>query len=353
MNFSDSLRRFASKIDGVKMCCKTEEGTKHSLILPIIQMMGYNIFDPTEVVPEVDCDIRKSGEKVDYVIQHQEQHLILIECKHWTKNLDDYVGQLGGYFVSSDARFGILTNGVEYRCYTDLDKPNIMDEQPFLVVYMDDLTDEGLEGLEMFCKDTFNEDMILDKADELKCLKALREEVRQEFSEPSFELTTHFARRIYGQVPSKAVRERMRLLLSKVIKEFVGCKPDSDDIEETSSDEQKVLTAIRNVLGDMVSHERVELFVGSGYSSIRLDGCQWWPIIKFKYTDNTKWIALGKYLPQSYHFYCNTKDKHYITDEHDIISFSKDIQDIARVMLLDDDEHRASWVNKNRPDWTE
>ena len=217
MDFRETIRQFAGGIDGLKLCCSNEEATKHSLILPLIQLLGYNVFDPTEVVPEVDCDIRRNGDRVDYVIQRHGHHLILIECKHWARDLDYYVSQLGGYFAGSLARFGILTNGIEYRFYTDLDRANLMDEEPFLVVDMEALTDDGLDGLDVFRKDVFNEKVIMEKATDMKCLNALRDEVRQELADPSFELVTHFARRIYGQVPSKSVREHMKPLLLKAI----------------------------------------------------------------------------------------------------------------------------------------
>ena len=361
MDFKDAVRQFTSNISEVKRCCKAEEGTKHSLILPVIQLLGYNIFDPTEVVPEVDCDIRRNGDKVDYVIQHNGQHLILIECKHWTKDLDYYVSQLRGYFVASDAHLGVLTNGIEYRFYSDLDKPNLMDEEPFLVVELDRLTEEGLNGLEMFCKDVFNEKIIMEKANDMKCLNALREEVRQELAEPSFDLVTLFARRIYGQVPSRAVRERMKPLLAKAIKECVLHTKSQCDVtpaEPTiTTGEQEVLSIVQGVLKDVVSPERVQLFVGSAYSSIRLDGSQWWPIIKFKFTDYAKWVAVGKYWPQSFHFYCHPKDdKQYIDTPADVANYSKDIRDIVTVMLIggeNQDEERVLWVQEHRPDWCE
>ncbi len=356
MDFGDSIRHFANGISETKRCCKTEEGTKHSLILPVIQMLGYNIFDPTEVVPEVDCDIRGTGDKVDYVIQQRGQHLILIECKHWTKDLDYYVSQLRGYFVGSKAHFGVLTNGVEWRFYTDLDNTNLMDEKPFLIVDIERLTEDGLDGLKMFYKEAFNEQFIMEKADELKCTNLLRDEVRQEFSDPSFELVTHFARRIYGQVPSRAARERMKPLLAKVFGEIMATNSDKQTlVEQSTSDMPDILSVVQDILKDIVSPERIKLFVGTGYSSIRLDGSQWWPIIKFKYTDFSKWVALGKYWPETYHFYCDhNKERITIGSIDDVRNFSDDIRDIVQVMLIggdDCDERRAAWVNEHRTDW--
>ena len=356
MDFKSSIRQFASTIRDVKMSCKTEEATKHSLILPIIRILGYDVFNPTEVVPEVDCDIRKTGDKVDYVIQYNGQHLILIECKHWNKDLDYFVSQLRGYFVGSKAHFGILTNGVEWRFYTDLDNSNLMDEEPFLVVNIERLTEDGLNGLEMFNKEAFNEQMIMEKANELKCINLLRDEVRLELADPSFELVTHFARRIYGQVPSRAFRERMKPLLIKVIGEFIGGEDNQTDrLEKSASDTSDVLSVVQDILKDVIPSDRVQQFVGTSYNSIRLDGSQWWPIIKYKFTDYSKWIALGRYWPQTYHFYCNqSKERINIERVEDILKYEKDIRDIVRVMLIggdNADELRMAWVSEYRPDW--
>ena len=351
-DFEKSIIEFSAKIPEIKRNCSTEEGTKHSIILPFIQLLGYNIFDPKEVVPEVDCDIRRNGDKVDYVIQHNCEHLMLIECKHWTKDLDYYTSQLRGYFVASKAHFGLLTNGVEYRFFSDLDNANLMDENPFLVVNMEQLTKEGLNGLKLFCKDTFNVHYVMTKGRELKCMKELREAVASELSDPSFEFITHFARRIYGQVPSKAFREQMKPMLIKVIAEYMETEnTEHNELQEANDDEKSVLEVVQSILADMVSSDRVQLFTGKTYNSIRLDGIQWWPIVKFKYSNNTKWLAVGKYMTN---FYCHPKDdKQYIDTTADIYKFSQDIKDVVKVMLMDDEDERISWVRQHRADWFE
>lgn len=356
MDFEQTFQQFASTVGDVKGCCRTEESTKHSLILPVIQMLGYDIFNPTEVVPEVDCDIRQGGEKVDYVIQRNGQHLILIECKHWTKNLDNYEAQLRSYFVASKARFGILTNGIEYRFFTDLENPNLMDDVPFLVVDIEDTSKEGLEGLKMFCRDTFNEQMIIERARELKCMSAIREAVGQELANPSIGLVTHFAKLIYGQVPSRSIREQMQPLLARAFNEYIHGESDAVGSQLVAGGSSDILSVVQDILTGVVSRDRVQQFDGAGYSSIRLDGSQWWPIIKFKFTEYAKWVAIGRYWSSTSHFYCNQKDREYITSAEDIMGFSKDIRDIVNVMLIDgenQDELRAQWVAMNRPDWNE
>ena len=137
MDFVDEVRtrsgRFAGRVKHWESEPPTEEGTKTSLILPFIQMLGYDIFDPTEVVPEFTADIGiKRGEKVDYAIMQRGKPAILIECKKYGSGLaEDAVSQLVRYFGVTNAHFGILTDGISYRFFSDLDQPNVMDPKPF------------------------------------------------------------------------------------------------------------------------------------------------------------------------------------------------------------------------------
>ena len=139
MDFIDEVRarsgRFSTRVEKWKGDPPTEEATKTSLVLPFIQMLGYDIFDPTEVIPEFTADIGiKKGEKVDYAIMQRGKPAILIECKKYGSNLDEEaVSQLVRYFGVTDAHFGILTDGIVYRFFSDIDQPNVMDLKPFSI----------------------------------------------------------------------------------------------------------------------------------------------------------------------------------------------------------------------------
>ena len=61
--------------------------------------------------------------------------IILIEAKSATSDLNnEHASQLFRYFSVTDVRFGILTNGLQYRFHSDLEKSNHMDEKPFLII---------------------------------------------------------------------------------------------------------------------------------------------------------------------------------------------------------------------------
>lgn len=218
MDFKDSILQLSERIEKLKENITTEEATKNAFIMPLISALGYDVFNPLEVVPELDCDlVKKKGEKIDYAIMKDGGPILLIECKHWNQNLNLHDTQLQKYFVASKARFGVLTNGVEYRFYTDLEKPNIMDEKPFLVIDMLDLSESEIEQLKKFHKSYYDESNILSTAQELKYTTELRNIISAEFVAPSSDFVRYFARPIYGGPISQKIIDQFAPLVKKAI----------------------------------------------------------------------------------------------------------------------------------------
>ena len=119
MDFKDQIKQIGERVTKLKDQIQTEEATKTALIMPFIQCLGYDVFSPSEVVPEYITDIgTKKGEKIDYAIFKDSQLIILLECKHWNQNLTLHDNQLLRYFHVSKAKFGVLTNGILYRFYS-------------------------------------------------------------------------------------------------------------------------------------------------------------------------------------------------------------------------------------------
>lgn len=189
MDFKDMILSLGQKIEKLKDSLQTEEATKNALIMPMLTALGYNVFDPTEVMPEYTCDIgTKKGEKIDYAILKDGEPVILIECKHWAQDLSLHDNQLLRYFGVSTAKFGVLTNGIIWRFYTDLEKPNQMDTVPFLEVNLLALKDAQIEELKKFHKSYFNIETVLSTANELKYLGELRAVIQRELADPSPDL---------------------------------------------------------------------------------------------------------------------------------------------------------------------
>lgn len=133
MDFLEQIKQFASRAENLTENLKTEEATKTSLVMPFFNLLGYDIFNPLEFVPEYICDVgTKKGEKVDYAIMQDGEPVIIIEVKSCDTNLNNkHINQLYRYFSVTNAKFGVLTNGLIYKFYSDLEEPNKMDDNPF------------------------------------------------------------------------------------------------------------------------------------------------------------------------------------------------------------------------------
>lgn len=251
MDFKDSLIQLAGRIAKQKDSIATEEATKNAFILPLISALGYDVFNPFEVVPELDCDlVKKKGEKIDYAIKNENETILLIECKHCAQNLNLHDTQLKKYFVASNARFGVLTNGIEYRFYTDLEKANIMDDKPFLVVNLLDLSDNDVEQLKKFHKSYYNVDNILSTAQELKYTTQLRNIISSEFSSPGNDFVKLFTKQIYdGPVSQKIidqftplVKKAIAGIINDTISDRIGLAIKNAEAPETENVQQDQLT---------------------------------------------------------------------------------------------------------------
>lgn len=210
MDFKDSIKQIPERIEKIKDNLPTEEATKNALVLPFISALGYDVFNPLEVLPEMTCDIgTKKGEKIDYAIFKDGKPVILIECKHWQQDLNLHDNQLLRYFTVSRARFGVLTNGIVYRFYTDLVESNIMDSKPFLEVNMLDLKDTQIEELKKFHKSYFDVDSILSSASTLKSTTEMKSVISDELTNPSNDFIRYLCRKIDmpGQITAKVIEQ--------------------------------------------------------------------------------------------------------------------------------------------------
>lgn len=223
MDFKDSIRRISERIENLKDNLPTEEATKTALIMPFINALGYDVFNPLEVLPEMCCDIgTKKGEKIDYAIMKDGEPVILIECKHWAQDLNLHDNQLLRYFNVSKAKFGVLTNGITYRFYTDLAEPNKMDEKPFLEVNLLDLKDAQIEELKKFHKSYFDVNEILSSASELKYMGELKTAIGKEFTSPTPDFVKYFGKQVYDGVFTPKVLEQFTGLVKRTISNLIN-----------------------------------------------------------------------------------------------------------------------------------
>ena len=205
MDFKDQIRALGERVVKLKEQIKTEEATKNALIMPFLQVLGYDVFNPMELVPEFVADVgTKKGEKVDYAIMRDEKPVILIECKHWAQKLEIHDNQLLRYFTVTKARFGLLTNGIRYKFYTDLVETNVMDTTPFLEFDITEVKEAQIEELKKFHKSYFDVANILSSASELKYVGEIKNILNTELKTPSEDFVRYFATKVFkGRVTEK------------------------------------------------------------------------------------------------------------------------------------------------------
>lgn len=294
MAFIDDVKRFSERANELKDNINTEEATKMSMIVPFFQLLGYDVFNPNEFCPEFTADYgTKKGEKVDYAIIINGEPTILIECKWCGEPLDKHGSQLFRYFTSTPAKFGILTNGIVYRFYTDLEQSNVMDQTPFLEFNTADVKENTVAELQKFCKEAFDKDSIFSTASELKYINQIRDVLKDEFDDPSEPFMRFILNNIYDGQKNQNVLLKFKPIIKKSITAYINdivnakissalskdsisepIKPVSvvpqpkDEVEETSTpvSDRKIITTddelqsfyiIRGILCEVTNPENI------------------------------------------------------------------------------------------------
>ncbi len=259
MDFIDQIKQLGDRVTKMREKILTEEATKNAFIMPFIQCLGYDVFNPLEVVPEFIADIGiKKGEKVDYAILKDDSPIILIECKHWSADLDPHNSQLFRYFHTTPAKFGILTNGIMFRFYTDLLEANKMDEKPFFEFRIDDIKDAQVEKLKEFHKSYFNLDSIINTASELKFMSELRNLIVKEISEPTDEFTRYFAKAVYSSIVTPKVLEQFRGLVKRSFHQYINDAINERLKSALATDQQKLEEIAKEELTTVVEENKVQ-----------------------------------------------------------------------------------------------
>ncbi|MDP9992129.1 hypothetical protein J2W28_001157 [Variovorax boronicumulans] len=227
MDFIDQVRSLASRVAIAKDLLQTEEATKNAMVMPFIQLLGYNVFDPLEVTPELIADVgTKKGEKVDYAILKDGKPIMLFECKKSGGDLNiNHASQLFRYFHVTEARFGVLTNGLMYRFFTDLEKPNKMDEKPFFEFNILDFRDQDVEELKKFAKTAFDLENILVTANHLKYTRATQNTLAGWMTNPPEDFVRLVsAEFLAGKHFKNAVKDQFTLITKHAFQQLVGDK---------------------------------------------------------------------------------------------------------------------------------
>lgn len=223
MGFTEDLKQFAERVIPLKENISTEEATKMSMTIPFFQLLGYDVFNPGEFCPEYTADVGvKKGEKVDYAILINGNPEILIECKWCGESLSKHGSQLFRYFGTSPAKFGILTNGLIYQFFTDLDEANKMDLAPFLEINLNDLKDAQINELKKFSKEVFDKDNIFSTASDLKYSSLIKGLLAKDLDDPSDEFVRYILSNVYDGQKNQKVIDKFKSIVKKSFTGFVN-----------------------------------------------------------------------------------------------------------------------------------
>ena len=265
MEFTESIKQFSERVSMLKDTISTEEATKMSLIVPMFQILGYDVFNPLEFCPEYIADVGiKKGEKVDYAILEDGQPTILIECKSCSEALDKHSSQLFRYFGTSPAKFGILTNGIIYRFYTDLEEANKMDLVPFLELNMLNLKESSINELKKFCKENFDRDKIFSTAEELKYSSLIKGVLASEFESPSEDFVRFVLTNVYDGQKNQRIIEKftpvVKRAFSSFVNEIVNNKISSALSKDTEEMEMQEIIEPESTSKVITTEEEIETF---------------------------------------------------------------------------------------------
>ena len=347
MEFTERLNALSNKIKQQLDVINTEEATKTAFVMPFIHnVLGYDVFDPSEVTPEFVCDVgTKKGEKIDYAIMKNNDVQILIECKKIGEPLNiNHASQLFRYFHVTNARISILTNGQNYNFFTDLDAPNKMDEKPFLEVDLLDIDENIIPELRKLTKSSFDLESIINAAGELKYVSQIKKILHSQLNNPEDDFVKFFASRVYDGILTQKVRESFLNLTKKAASQYIndqvnerlksaitGITPaiidtpnESSQIEEDEhKDESDVVTTLEELEGyhivkaitrAVLEAPRITHRDTKSYFGILVDDNNRKPLCRLHFNRTQKYIGLFDIE--------KNETRHPITTVDDIYSFA-------------------------------
>lgn len=324
MDFVEKLNGLSLKVSQQASSIQTEEATKNAFVMPFIHhVLGYDVFDPSEVTPEYVCDIgTKKGEKIDYAILKGGEVQMLIECKKVGDPLQiNHASQLFRYFHVTSARVAILTNGRQFKFYTDLDAPNKMDERPFMELDLLDIDEHVVPELLKLTKAAFDVDSIVNAAGELKYVSNIKRQLYNFLNSPDDDFVRFIASRVYEGTITQKVRELFTELTRKAAAQLLNDQandrlksamvgtpvltmqthdsPAAPAIEIT--DDSKIITTpeeiegfmiVRAIVRSCVNVSRIVMRDNQSYCAILLDDNNRKTICRMHFNRSQKYIGL-------------------------------------------------------------
>ncbi|OYR20755.1 type I restriction endonuclease [Brucella thiophenivorans] len=313
--FEESIKIIAERVKTHSSTMATEEAVKTAVVLPFLRALGYDVFDPNEVIPEFTADaVGKKGEKVDYAIHIDSQIRILIECKPITVNLEKkHLDQLYRYFSVTSAKFAILTNGRTFNFYTDLDALNKLDARPFFVFDLADFNPVIAAELKKFEKASFNEDSILATAERLKYTSGIKKAINKLIEDPSEDFVRIVSSEVYEKRFTANVKEMLTAVTKSAFRDVImdavknrlsNALADTEQVVEeieqpeeeaeivTTEEETEGFMIVRAICRELVAAKRIAMRDAKSYCAVLLDDNNRKPLVRLHFNRATKYIGI-------------------------------------------------------------
>lgn len=317
MAFAEKLQVLAEKVKIQADSVETEEATKTAFVMPFIaNVLGYDIFDPSEVVPEFTADVGiKRGEKIDYAIVKDGRVQILVECKANRHPLTpEHASQLWRYFATTSARVAILTNGIVWQIYSDVDAPNTMDSKPFLTLDLLDIDKALLPELQKLSKEKFDLESVVASAERLKYLNMLKREIAEQFTQPSEDLIKLLVARVYEGRITTNVKEKFASQVKRAMSQYLNDQLNArlknafnvepvanSEASEEAPSEPKVVTTeeeydafriIKAIACSELPLDRIAIRDAQSYCNVVVDGSPRKVLAKLYFNTRNKYLGL-------------------------------------------------------------
>jgi len=230
---------------------------------------------------------------------------------------DFWVGNLG--FNVCDAKVGILTNGIIYKFFSDLEATNKMDDKPFLEIDLLDIKEPLIEELKRFKKEAFDIDELTTVAIELKYTKEIKQILLTEMASPSEDFVKFFANKVYNGKITQNVRSNFVDITKNAFNQFINDTINdrlnfamSGDVAIESTNElingkQKVednngiiiteeewqgYYIVKAILTEIIDPTRVSIRETQRYRGILLDDNNRKPICRLYFNTKQKYIGI-------------------------------------------------------------
>jgi hypothetical protein len=312
MSFKEDVADLAKRAISAQAVAQTEEATKNAIVMPFLRVLGFDVFDPAQIIPEYIADVGlKKGEKIDYAAKIGDRIEYLVEAKSVSTNLrETQYSQLFRYFATCDANIGILTNGLHIWFFTDLDAPNKMDSAPFFKFNLLDYDDNDLHELEKFHKANFSIENIKAAASTLKYLRGAMSFIEKQWATPDEEFVRMVARGIYEGKLTTAVVETFKPIVHRAFNDLFrqrakarldvafagGAEAELEAVDEnkidTTPDELQGFMIVRAIAAEVAPVSRIVMRDAQSYCAVLFDDNNRKPIIRLHFNGKSKFVTV-------------------------------------------------------------